>query len=154
MSNFPLKSISTNWLIRATLLIWLWLPFGITSDLNKLISLSVHPPSKFVWAGCSLRASHIEKAHFRYVLYVWTKLFNKILYRFEYYIIASPSRERELTEFLKTGLYTIVTPSTSPLPTPLERRHEGIHESSWVDVLFQYHFSCCQVCIKMCLGPI
>jgi hypothetical protein len=31
---------------------------------------------------------------------------------------------------------------------------EGIHESSWVDVLFQYHFSCCQVRIKMPLGPI
>jgi hypothetical protein len=30
----------------------------------------------------------------------------------------------------------------------------GIHESSWVNVLFQYQFVCCQVCIKMCLGPI
>jgi hypothetical protein len=27
--------------------------------------------------------------------------------------------------FKDTGLYTIVTPSTSPHPTPLERRYEG-----------------------------
>jgi hypothetical protein len=44
-----------------------------------------------VWAGCRLQVSHVENAHFWYVLYMWTKLFNKILYRFEYYIIASPS---------------------------------------------------------------
>jgi hypothetical protein len=60
--------------------------------------------------------------------------------------------------FKDTGLYTIVipstSPSTSPHPTPLERRRKGTHDSSWVDVLFQYHFGCCQVRIKMSLGPI
>jgi hypothetical protein len=66
----------------------------------------------------------------------------------------SKSTERTNRIFKDTGLYTIVTPSTSPLPTPLERRHKGIHESSWVNVLFQCHFGCCQVRIKMCLGPI
>jgi hypothetical protein len=44
-----------------------------------------------LWAGWSLQASHVEKADLQYVFYVWTKLFNKILYRLEYYIIASPS---------------------------------------------------------------
>jgi hypothetical protein len=42
--------------------------------------------------------------------------------------------------FKDTGLYTIVILSTSPHPTPLEHRCKGTHESSWVNVLFQYHF--------------
>jgi hypothetical protein len=56
--------------------------------------------------------------------------------------------------FKDTGLYTIVIPSTSPHPTPLERRRKGTHDSSWVDVLFQYHFGCHQVRIEMSLSLI
>jgi hypothetical protein len=56
--------------------------------------------------------------------------------------------------FKDTGLYTIVIPSTSLLPTLLEHRCKWTHESSWADILFQYHFGCRQVRIKMRLGPI
>jgi hypothetical protein len=35
------------------------------------------------------------------------------------------SRSHHKKNFKDTGLYTIVTPSTSPHPTPLERRYEG-----------------------------
>jgi hypothetical protein len=40
-----------------------------------------------------------------------------------------------------SGLYTIVIPSTSPHPTPLERRYEGMMNSSWIHILFQQYFS-------------
>jgi hypothetical protein len=39
------------------------------------------------------------------------------------------------------GLYTIVIPSTSPHPTPLKRRYEGMMNSSWIHILFQQYFS-------------
>jgi hypothetical protein len=40
-----------------------------------------------------------------------------------------------------SGLYTIVIPSTSPHPTPLECRYEGMMNSSWIHILFQQYFS-------------
>jgi hypothetical protein len=48
----------------------------------------------------------------------------------------------ELNRIIKdSGLYTIVIPSTSPHPTPLERRYEGMMNSSWIHILFQQYFS-------------
>jgi hypothetical protein len=58
--------------------------------------------------------------------------------------------QRIKKNFKDTGLYTIVIPSTSLYPTPLK---QGVLELSWVNVLFQHHFSCCQVHIEMHLGP-
>jgi hypothetical protein len=40
-----------------------------------------------------------------------------------------------------SGLYTIVIPSTSPHPTLLERKYEGMMNSSWIHILFQQYFS-------------
>jgi hypothetical protein len=60
-------------------------------------------------------------------------------------------RELQLADHVKTmrlnriikdsGLYTIVIPSTSPHPTLLKRRYEGMMNSSWIHILFQQYLS-------------
>ena len=63
-------------------------------------------------------------------------------------------KEKKPNFLIGIVLYTSVITYTSLLPTPLGYRHKVLLDSSWVNILFQNYFGCCQVRIKMWLGPL